>query len=337
MAGHAGGFARPRRVGGASRGQPPSTSPGVRSPLKRGRIYRRGVRLHDVPVFERRNRGRYAEFGAGRRGRSGTWLGRVRVLSVDSGIAVGKVAAPELARSQAAGSVIQGVGYAIYESSRGRFRQRLLVLSAGLEDYRIPGIADTPLLDLYFDEGGFDHVPGGSVGIGEVATVPTSPAIANAICNVPGQGRRDSALTRPSPHRAQAEGLRHDRQRRRAGNGPEFRAAGTDLSERRRSGVSEGRSSISCPPRTRYGDLLECRQRGPHRRAAPTIGAIAADARSRTPIRAWCGRRGSPPRRSVTLQRSAATSPSVRAAGTIAIPFRLPEEGRRLGAPGANR
>jgi xanthine dehydrogenase YagR molybdenum-binding subunit len=39
---------------------------------------------------------------------------------------------------------------------------------------------------VHFDEGGFDHVLGGSVGIGEVATVPTSPAIANAICNATG-------------------------------------------------------------------------------------------------------------------------------------------------------
>jgi CO/xanthine dehydrogenase Mo-binding subunit len=55
-----------------------------------------------------------------------------------------------------------------------------------MEDYRIPGISDTPPIDVHFDEGGFDHVLGGSVGIGEVATVPTSPAIANAICNAIG-------------------------------------------------------------------------------------------------------------------------------------------------------
>ena len=39
---------------------------------------------------------------------------------------------------------------------------------------------------MHFDEEGFDHVPGGSVGIGEVATVPTSPAVANAIFNAIG-------------------------------------------------------------------------------------------------------------------------------------------------------
>lgn len=114
-----------------------------------------------------------------------TWLGHVKVLRVHTGIAVGKIAAFELARSQAAGSVIQGIGYALYE---GREVDPATgeILTAGLEDYRIPGIADTPVIDVHFDEGGFDHVLGGSVGIGEVATVPTSAAVANAIRNAIG-------------------------------------------------------------------------------------------------------------------------------------------------------
>ncbi len=114
-----------------------------------------------------------------------TWLGHVRVVNVHTGIAVGKVAAPALARSQAAGSVIQGIGYALYEAREIDARTGD-VLSGGLEDYRIPGISDTPVIDVHFDEAGFDHVLGGSVGIGEVATVPTSPAVANAIHNAIG-------------------------------------------------------------------------------------------------------------------------------------------------------
>ena len=114
-----------------------------------------------------------------------TWLGHVRVLNVHTGIAVGKLAAPALARSQAAGSVIQGIGYALYEG-REVDPEHGDILTAGLEDYRIPGIADTPNIDVHFDEAGFGHVLGGSVGIGEVATVPTSPAIANAIRNAIG-------------------------------------------------------------------------------------------------------------------------------------------------------
>lgn len=114
-----------------------------------------------------------------------TWLGHVRVVNVHTGIAVGKIAAPALAHSQAAGSVIQGIGYALYEA---REIDSITgdILSGGMEDYRIPGISDTPPIDVHFDEGGFGHVLGGSVGIGEVATVPTSPAIANAVRNATG-------------------------------------------------------------------------------------------------------------------------------------------------------
>ena len=114
-----------------------------------------------------------------------TLLGRVRVIRAHSGIAVGKLAAPALARSQAAGAIVQGLGYALYEGREVDARTGA-VLTVSLDDYRMPGIADMSPVDLYFDEGGFDHVQGGSVGIGEVATVPTSAAIANAVRNAIG-------------------------------------------------------------------------------------------------------------------------------------------------------
>ena len=44
-----------------------------------------------------------------------TLLGHVRVVRAHSGVAVGKLAAPTLARNQAAGAIIQGLGYALYE------------------------------------------------------------------------------------------------------------------------------------------------------------------------------------------------------------------------------
>ena len=114
-----------------------------------------------------------------------TWLGHVRVLRVHTGLAIGKIAAPQLAHSLACGALIQGLGYALYEA-REVDPQSGDVLTGGMEDYRIPGIADTPEIDVHFDEAGFDHVLGNSVGIGEAATVPTSPAVANAIFNAIG-------------------------------------------------------------------------------------------------------------------------------------------------------
>ena len=114
-----------------------------------------------------------------------TALGRVRALRAHSGVAVGKLAAPALARSQAAGAIVQGLGYALYEGREVDARTGA-VLTVNLDDYRMPGIGDIPPIDLHFDEGGFGHVQGGSVGVGEVATVPTSAAIANAIRNAIG-------------------------------------------------------------------------------------------------------------------------------------------------------
>src|SRR5207247_7978321 len=62
-----------------------------------------------------------------------TWLGHVKVINVHTGIAIGKVVAPALAHSQAAGAVIQGIGYALYEAREVDSRTGD-VLSGGMDD-----------------------------------------------------------------------------------------------------------------------------------------------------------------------------------------------------------
>jgi xanthine dehydrogenase YagR molybdenum-binding subunit len=114
-----------------------------------------------------------------------TRFGHTRVLRVHAGLAVGRPVAPELATAQVRGSVIQGLGYALYEQ-REIDPHTGLNLSAGLEDYRIAGIADVPDIVVHFDTEGFEHVPGGGVGLGEVATVPVAAAIANAVHDATG-------------------------------------------------------------------------------------------------------------------------------------------------------
>src|SRR6185503_2831329 len=81
-----------------------------------------------------------------------TRLGRVRVNGVHAGFTVGRVAIPELALAQARGSIIQGIGYALYER-REVDQPTGRILSAGLEDYRIAGIADVPEMTVHFDPG----------------------------------------------------------------------------------------------------------------------------------------------------------------------------------------
>jgi xanthine dehydrogenase YagR molybdenum-binding subunit len=114
-----------------------------------------------------------------------TLLGRTRVLRVAVGIAAGRIAVPELARSQCYGGVIQGIGYALYEQRQVDPRTGL-VLSTGLEDYRIPGIGDVPEIDIHFDEEGFEHVPGGGVGLSELSTLAVAASVGNAVHDATG-------------------------------------------------------------------------------------------------------------------------------------------------------
>lgn len=114
-----------------------------------------------------------------------TRTGKTRVLTVHGGIAVGAVHARQLATSQCEGSIIQGIGLALYEN------QILdphtgLTLTSNLEDYRIPQLGDVPEITIHFHEPGWDHVPGGGVGLGEVSTISPAASVANAIFNATG-------------------------------------------------------------------------------------------------------------------------------------------------------
>ncbi|GAA0841398.1 hypothetical protein GCM10009525_54820 [Streptosporangium amethystogenes subsp. fukuiense] len=114
-----------------------------------------------------------------------TRLGAVRPLRVWAGIAVGHIYAERLARSQCEGGVVQGIGYALYE-------ERLVdpvtgtVLTANLDDYRIPGIGDTPEITVHFHRDGWEHVNGHGVGVGEVSTVGVAASLGNAVHNATG-------------------------------------------------------------------------------------------------------------------------------------------------------
>ncbi|MEQ1507552.1 MAG: molybdopterin cofactor-binding domain-containing protein, partial [Myxococcota bacterium] len=99
-----------------------------------------------------------------------TRLGKVKVLEGWAGVAVGRIVCPKLAENQIKGSFVQNVGLALYEERRldpatGR------LLTHNLDDYRIPGIGDSPPLTVFFEERGLEHVRGGAVGLGEIGGV----------------------------------------------------------------------------------------------------------------------------------------------------------------------
>ncbi len=109
-----------------------------------------------------------------------TRLGKVRVTRAWGGIAIGRIYHEALARSQCEGAIIQGVGYALYEQ-RHIDPTTGIVLTDNLEDYRIPGIGDTPEIEIHFHQDGWDHVAGNGVGLGEVSTIGVAASVGNAI------------------------------------------------------------------------------------------------------------------------------------------------------------
>ena len=109
-----------------------------------------------------------------------TRLGKIRATRVWGGIAAGHIYNERLARSQCEGSIIQGVGFALYEQ-RHVDPASGIVLTDNLEDYRIPGIGDTPEIEVHFHQDGWDHVTGGGVGIGELATLGVAASVGNAV------------------------------------------------------------------------------------------------------------------------------------------------------------
>lgn len=60
------------------------------------------------------------------------------------------------------------------------------VMTTNLEDYRIPGIGDIPQMSVEFVEWGFEHVPGGGVGMSELAIVAVPTAVASAVAAATG-------------------------------------------------------------------------------------------------------------------------------------------------------
>ncbi|MFG1642864.1 molybdopterin-dependent oxidoreductase [Amycolatopsis sp. NPDC049252] len=119
-----------------------------------------------------------------------TRLGKIRATRVWGGIAAGHIYDDRLARSQCEGSIIQGVGFALYEQ-RHVDPATGIVLTDNLEDYRIPGIGDTPEIEVHFHHDGWDHVTGGGVGIGELATLGVAASVGNAVRNATGWSPQD--------------------------------------------------------------------------------------------------------------------------------------------------
>ena len=110
-----------------------------------------------------------------------------KMLAVqDCGLVVNKLTC----ESQINGGVIMGIGLALYEQ-RVMDARTGFVLNPTLENYKIPGAADMPDIEILL----IDMPERGVIGVGEPCTVPTASAIANAVANALGVRVPDLPIT----------------------------------------------------------------------------------------------------------------------------------------------
>jgi len=113
----------------------------------------------------------------------------VKVLRVTAALDCGLTVNPEGAANQVEGSIVMGMGTALYEATDfegGR------VLNAGFTRYRVPRINDAPTIDVALV--GDPDTP--STGAGEPAIVPIAAAIANAVFDLTGERHRELPIQR---------------------------------------------------------------------------------------------------------------------------------------------
>jgi selenium-dependent xanthine dehydrogenase len=112
-----------------------------------------------------------------------TLTGEVRVLRVISANDVGMAVNPLGLQGQVEGGVMMGLGNCLTEEF---IMDNGNVVTDHLARYRVPGIMLTPEITAIIVEHPTADGPYGAKGVGEICSIPTTPAITNAIYNAVG-------------------------------------------------------------------------------------------------------------------------------------------------------
>ena len=109
--------------------------------------------------------------------------GEVKVLRVIAANDVGKAINPLGLQGQVEGGVVMGVGHALTENF---IVEDGVPFTDRLARYRMPNITQTPEITSFVVEHATADGPYGAKGVGEIVSIPTIPAITNAIYNAVG-------------------------------------------------------------------------------------------------------------------------------------------------------
>jgi CO/xanthine dehydrogenase Mo-binding subunit len=118
--------------------------------------------------------------------------GVVEVLKVTAVHDCGFPINPMLVEGQIQGGISMGIGYALFEEI---IIENGSVMNPNFVDYVLPTAKDMPDVQIGFIESLDPKGPFGAKGIGEPATVPTAPAIINAIYDAAGIRLRELPVT----------------------------------------------------------------------------------------------------------------------------------------------
>ena len=112
-----------------------------------------------------------------------TETGEVAVERVVSAHDVGRAINPLSLVGQIEGGIVMGIGNALTEHY---IVEDGIPWTERLGQYKMPGIKMTPQMHSYIVEHRTADGPYGAKGVGEISSIPISPAITNAICNAVG-------------------------------------------------------------------------------------------------------------------------------------------------------
>jgi selenium-dependent xanthine dehydrogenase len=112
-----------------------------------------------------------------------TETGNVQVLRIVAAADGGRALNPQAFLGQVEGGIVMGIGTALTEEYKLRDG---IPQTRRWKDYRTPLIRDMPEIDVHLAEHPISTGPFGAKGIGELPSIPTAPAICNAIYNAVG-------------------------------------------------------------------------------------------------------------------------------------------------------
>jgi CO/xanthine dehydrogenase Mo-binding subunit len=119
--------------------------------------------------------------------------GKIDIIDYVGVIDCGTVINPNLARIQAEGGIVQGMGMTLYEDIKYDKNGRML--NDSFMQYKIPSRLDVGTIRIDFESSYEPTGPFGAKSIGELVINTPAPAIANAVYNATKVNTRNLPIT----------------------------------------------------------------------------------------------------------------------------------------------